>query len=196
MKFVIGVCGTTASGKDTVGAYIAEKLDIPIFECSKPVIEETKKRGLPLKREEIMKVGSELAARIGPGFPVGIFLKEIKDFGVITSIRAPVNVDYLRKNSKLILIAVDANSKLRFQRAKERKKLDDNASLGDFEGLEEKEAILGQMNVRKCMQMADYKIDNNSDIESLGKKVDGILMKEKLEKVIKIHKSFLPKKSG
>ena len=180
MKIVIGICGTTASGKDTVGAYIAEKLNIPIFECSKPVIEETKKRGLPLKREEIMKVGSELAAKIGSGFPVGIFLDEIKNKGVITSIRAPINVDYLRKNSGLILIAVDADPKIRFKRAKERKKLDDNTTLEDFMNLEEKERILGQMNVRKCMEMADYKITNDSSLEELKKKTDKILKSEKL----------------
>ena len=181
MKTVIGVCGTTASGKDTVGAYIAEKLNIPLFECSKPVIEETKKRGLPLKREEIMKVGSELAAKIGPSFPVGIFLSEIEERGVITSIRAPINVDYLRKNSRLILIAVDAKPEIRFKRAKERKKLDDNTSIEDFKKLEEKEVVLGQMNVKKCMEMADYKILNNTDVDSLKKKVEAILKKEALK---------------
>jgi len=180
MKTVIGVCGTTASGKDTVGAYVAEKLKIPIFECSKPVIEETKKRGLPLKREEIMKVGSELAAKIGPSFPVGIFLSEIKDKGVITSIRAPINVDYLRKNSKLILIAVDARPEIRFERAKQRKKLDDNTTLEDFKNLEEKEVVLGQMNVQKCMEVADYRLENDSDVGELKRKVDKILEKEHL----------------
>ena len=126
-----------------------------------------------------MKVGSELAAR-DKSFPVGMFLNNINERGIITSIRAPINVEYLRKNSRLILIAVDANPKLRFERAKKRKKLDDQTTFKDFKNLEQKEIILGQMNVQKCMDMADYKILNESTLEELKKKTDFILKEQKL----------------
>ena len=181
MKKVIGICGAISSGKDTAGEHISGKLNIPIFECSRPVIEEVKRRGLELTRKNMMLVGRDLAEGKKGAFPMKLFLDQIKDRGVVTGIRDPENIIYLRKNAKLIFIGVEANSNLRYERAKKRNKLPEAQTLEEFEKHEEYERQNSTMDVLACLKMVDYMIKNNSSLDDFKQEINEILKKEGLD---------------
>ena len=177
-KTVIGIIGTVASGKDLLGEYLSKKLEIPIFQISQPIIDTAKKRGIPLTRKNTTKFAQEFAREFGEDYSARIYLEKITDKGIITGMRQLAQIDYLKKNSNLILIAIDAEPEIRFQRAKERNKIKEATTLKEFIQ-DEKEENSGD-NVQKifnCIKLADYKINNNSTLDELYSKIDKIIKK-------------------
>ena len=65
MKSVIGITGTTASGKDYIGEYIAKKTGTPVFQISQPIIDAARERGIPMIREATTEFAPEFAKEVG-----------------------------------------------------------------------------------------------------------------------------------
>jgi dephospho-CoA kinase len=95
---------------------------------------------------------------------------------IIEGIRNPGEVEYLRTIPGFYLIAVDAPQKLRFERVLQRGKPWDPVDWESFlvvDGRDKEDAtnVNGQQ-VRKCMDMADVKIENTGDILQIQKEVE------------------------
>ncbi len=178
VKTVIGIVGPIASGKDTVAEYISKKLGMPAFQTSGPLKEIAKERNIPLARKDLILLSRELARERGEDHLARALLAKIKDKGIITGMREVAQITYLRKNSKFVLIAVDADQKVRFERLKSRKAIDEGKTFADFVANEKEEDSSNNVQrLSECMKMADHKLDNNSDTKSLFKNVDEILKK-------------------
>ena len=183
MKTVIGIIGTIASGKDTAGAYIAKKLKAPIFEMSQPIIEEAKKRGVELRRENLAKISSEISIKKGDDYFIKQILEKIDDVGIITGMRQLPQLAFLRKRSNLILISIDADPRERFRRAIARHRLSEEQTFDSFVN-EEKDENSGHHMLRlfECLKRADYKITSDNGIRRLNADLNEILKKESLIK--------------
>lgn len=176
MKTIIGITGTIASGKDSVGEYISKKLKIPSFKISQLILDEAQKRGISLVREKLAEFGKQFAKEFGEDYCAKILLSKIEREGVITGIRQLAQIDFLKDNSNFILISVDAEPKIRFNRTKSRKYVKEAESLERFIKDEIKEnSGEGPQKVFECMKLADYEIENNSSIKELYSKIDKIL---------------------
>lgn len=181
-KTIIGIIGGVGSGKDTVADYISQKLAIPSFQISQPLKDLAKEKNIEPTRENLVKIGSDLVREKGPDFLAQLAIDKIdSEKGIITGIRVLDIIEYLRNNSNLILLAVIANPKVRFERSVIRNKLGEADTIEEFIENERKEnSAPNVQRLFECLELADYSITNEDDIETLFKKVDEFLMAKSL----------------
>lgn len=180
---IIGITGTDGSGKGIVVDYFLEKKGF--VHCSARAIweEEIARRGIESTRANMRIVANELRALHGNDFLVTHYLKKIQSEKthnvVIESIRTIAEITTLKKHGG-ILLSVDADQKLRFERIVKRVASSDHVTFEQFvtqETLEMDDPDPNGMQKRKVMEMADYTIYNNTSIEDLHKQVDEVLAK-------------------
>lgn len=181
---VIGITGTLGAGKGTAVERFKEK-GFNHYSARAFISQGIKRRGLPVNRDTLTKVGNDLRAVHGPAYVFNSLLAEAKKAGgnaVIESLRTVGEVNTL-KAAGGYLIAVDAAPKIRYERVVLRGSETDKISFEKFLSDEERESVSedpGEQNLRKTVTMADFTIRNDGAIDELYKKVDEVL--EKLQK--------------
>ncbi len=178
---IIGVTGTLVSGKDTLSHYLVANKGFFHFSLSDAIRQECDKRGLPKDRDTLANLGNELRGEFGPDILARRAIEAIKGQGaknsVITSIRNPQEVNFLKQSSNFALITVDAPIKMRYQRIVSRKRDSDFVDFETFKRQEEKE-MSGknhEQDLQAVMTTADYNIINDGTLEEFHKKIEQIL---------------------
>lgn len=179
-KKVIGIIGTIASGKDLAAEYIAAQLRIPRHEISQPLKDLAQERGIALTRENLVKFGREIAAEEGMDYLAKVILEKIPSTGVVAGMRQIPQIEYLRDNADLVLLAIDADPAVRFARASGRGKSGEAATLVEFIEREQEENSGTVQRLFDCMKLADYHLVNDGSVEELKQKIDSILMERHL----------------
>lgn len=178
---IIGITGTIGAGKGTVVDYLVKNKGFKHFSARGLIVEEIEKRGMENNRDSMVIVGNDLRLKFGSGYVAEELFKRALEFGenaVIESLRTVGEIEILRKKGKFVLLAVDADSKIRYQRVSVRGTSTDNVSFEKFLADEEKEMIStdpNKQNLKKCIEMADFKIDNNGTMEELASKIEEVL---------------------
>lgn len=180
---IIGLTGTNGAGKGTVAEILKEK-GFEYHSLSDELREELKRRGVSENRDALIALGNELREKEGPGTLAKRMASRIrkskKDSFVIDSIRNPAEIEELRKNKSFILLAVDADIGLRYERVTARSRPgDSNLTFEHFKSQEQTELSGGKnsQQLLKCMGMADIRVINEGSIEELKEKVESILKK-------------------
>lgn len=185
---LIGIVGPFASGKGVVTDYLIKKYGYTSFSLSTIVHNEAKKKGIVnYDRAILQNIGNDLRKKEGDGVLAKRAILDLKKSKkqlnkiVIEGVRNPGEIAYLRTIPGFTLIAVDASAEIRFQRILKRKKPWDPMDWETFKKLDErdrgdKETTNGQQ-VKKCMEMADVKIENNGDVKAVEEEVEKILKK-------------------
>ncbi len=174
---IIGITGTYGAGKGTVVEYLKTK-GFEHYSVSGYLLELVEEAGWGKNRDSLIKMGNELRKKYGPGYTVEqLYLKaeKIGNNTIIESIRTMGEIESLRSYGNFFLVGVDADRKLRYDRAQIRQSLKDSVSYEDFCKSEDNESVsndTGVQNLAKCMEAADYRIENNGSIEDLNKKID------------------------
>lgn len=178
---IIGITGTYGAGKGTIVEYLKTK-GFTHFSVSEDYLTpEIEKRGLPVNRDSMILVANEIREQQGPGFIVSELYKRAKESGkdtIIESIRCLGEIKALRELGEFILLAVDADQKIRYDRVTGRKSSKDNVTFDDFKAKEKyemKNEDPNKQSISKCMDEADYIINNDSNVEELNKNVEAIL---------------------
>ena len=178
---IIGITGTDGAGKGMAVEYLVASKGF--VHCSARAIweEEFAKRGIENKRENMRLVANELRALHGNDFLVTYYLKKIEaehiKNAIIESIRTIDEAKTLHSNDG-VLIAIDADVTVRYERIKNRGLATDTVSYEEFvvqEALEMNDPNPHGMQKAKVMEMADYTITNNTSPEDLHAQVDVVL---------------------
>ncbi len=182
-KTIIGIIGTISSGKDTAAEYISKKLKIPSSPISEILRDLAKEDNIEPTRENLIKIGNSLVKEKGPDHFARLALNRITgDRGIITGMRILGTIEYMRANSNLALLVIEADTKVRFERSVNRNKLGEATTLEEFIQNEKTENSLPNLpRVFECLKLADYSILNNSDLEAFHKEIDLFLNKFNLE---------------
>lgn len=181
---IIGITGTLGAGKGTIVDYLVIQKGFSHFSVRQYLIKEIKSRGLDVNRDNMVLVANELRANNSPSFIVEELYKQAKAEGnnsVIESIRTPGEVDFLQKQGKFILVAVDANPKTRYERIQLRQSSTDKVSFETFQSNEKREFTStdpNKQNLKKCINLADVVLKNNGSIPDLYKQLDSSLTVE------------------
>jgi len=176
---IIGLTGTFAAGKDTVAEYLQDK-GFEHYSTGDIVREIAKEQNLVPTRDNLRDLGNELRDKFGADFLAKqIIEKKAKTKKIIVSgIRQPGEVKYLKNLKGFYLLAVDAPAKARFERMKKRQREGDPETLKEMLEKEKKEmesAGINAQQIHKCMQAADKLILNDGDMDLLYKRVDKAL---------------------
>lgn len=176
---IIGLTGTKASGKGMVADYLKSK-GFEYKSTSEVVKAQAEARGITNYNVPILQnLGNKLRLLHGPASLVRRCLEDY-DFSrdlIIDGVRNPEEVKVIQEYG--IVIGVDAPVEERYKRLIARNRPTDPKNLEEFtlvdrvdrgDGLSD----AGQQ-VDKCISEANYKIDNNSDLDLLKIEVDKIL---------------------
>lgn len=178
---IIGITGTDGAGKGTVVEYLVSKKGFAYYHARALFIEEIRRRGMEENRANMRVVANDLRREQGNDFIVALFLKQAREKNdehiIIDSIRTIAEAETLKKSGG-ILLCVDADRKVRFERIRKRASSTDHVSFEEFVLLEEREMNdpdPSGMQKARVMEMADHCIINNISPEHLYTQVDSFL---------------------
>lgn len=180
---ILGITGTLGAGKGTIVEYLQKSFGFDHYSVRAYLIEEIIKRGMPNNRDSMVTVANDLRAKNSPSYVTDQLFLEARESGnncIIESIRTTGEVSSLQKNENFFLIAVDADPKIRYERIKIRASETDRISFDTFVSNEEREMTSSdpnKQNLKKCIEMADFRVDNNGDIGQLETQVEKIINK-------------------
>lgn len=180
---IIGITGTDGAGKGSVVDYLVKEKGFTHYSARSVIVEAIQAKGLTVHREHMRMVANELRATQGRDVIVVRALKKSLeddvDAFVVESIRAVAEAETLKQNGG-ILLAVDAEERVRYERIVVRGSESDNVSFEEFqrqEQLEMNDPDPNGMQKGQVMKMADYTVLNNGTIEELQAQVDEVLKK-------------------
>lgn len=174
---LIGIVGLNGSGKDTIAKYLCKNYGFVHEDFGREIRGELKLLGKNyLDRNEMISLANEYRTKFGHDYWARRLVKKhySSENLVITSIRNPAEVDYL-KTLGAVIIEIYADIQTRYDRTVLRVK-NDSATHGDivsFEDFKNKEDRELQNNdpakqqLLQCISMADYRLDNNGSIVQL-----------------------------
>ena len=179
---VIGLTGPNASGKGEAALYIKSK-GFVYHSLSDILREEAKSQGIEALRENLISLGNELRRKNGPSVLALRVIETLPETGdhAVDSIRNPGEVEAFRQIKGFILLGIDAPVEMRFKRGLKRKRPGDAETLDEFikkEAKENRDNIESQQ-LKKCLQMADVIIANDSTIKEFHKRIDDAIRKDK-----------------
>jgi dephospho-CoA kinase len=176
---VIGITGTLGAGKGTVVDILVKEFGFKHYSVREYLLEIIRERGLPENRDSMTEVANELRAKNNsPSYIIEQLLHkamETKQDSIIESIRTLGEVEALRKIGSFTLLAVDADPKIRYDRVfHHRKSETDQIPFEKFIADEQREmtnADPNKQNLSGCIALADIKLDNGGQLETLHEQV-------------------------
>ena len=137
-----------------------------------------------MSRDTMIVIGNELRKTNSASYIVDSLLAKALKIGknsVIESIRTVGEVESLQKLSNdFILIALDADPRVRYGRIHKRGSATDAVSFEKFLVDEKRESVSenpSEQNLPKCIALADYIFSNNSSPDDLFRQVNKVLQK-------------------
>lgn len=177
---IFGLTGTLGAGKGAIVDYLKGK-GFRHYSARAFIIDEVLSRGLPVNRDTMTEVANTLRKEHGGAYIIKSLIKEAEASGnpnaIVESVRTVGEVEALKKKGG-ILIAVDADSRARFERVLHRGSETDRVSFEKFIADEERESMSenpGVQNLRKTAALSDVRVMNNGDLPSLHRQIDSIL---------------------
>jgi dCMP deaminase len=176
---IIGLTGKNGSGKTAVSDYLKSR-GFQYHSLSDAIRDEIKRRGEGITRDALIRVGNELREKFGSGVLAERILMTLeKEHNyVIDSIRNPSEVEALKRRDGFILLAVEADATIRFERSRKRGR---ESAAQNFEQFMEEEARelesdnpAGQ-HLHATRAKADIAVANDGTIEELHRKLDELL---------------------
>jgi dephospho-CoA kinase len=180
---IIGITGTLGAGKGTIVDYLVKNKGFAHYSVRAYLIDEIELRGMPVNRDSMVTVANELRAKHGSSYIIEELYNNAEKHQqdcVIESIRTAGEAESLSSKGNFCLIAVDADPEIRYNRISIRASETDHISYETFLENEKREFTsddVNKQNLKKCIEMADYVVSNNSDQENLYRQIEEILNK-------------------
>ena len=182
-QIIVGITGTLGAGKGEIVNYLVKEKGFIHISVTDYLIQEINKRKLPVSRESMRTVANDIRTKKGSGFIVEELYKKAKKIEknvVIESIRTLGEVETLKLKGNFYLFAVDADPKVRYKRIKKRESSKDSVTYKEFLEAEEKEmnnSNPAKQNLKKCIDLANFKFKNNGTFDNLYKQINESLKK-------------------
>jgi|TARA_B100000959_G_C14861869_1_gene574608 dephospho-CoA kinase len=172
---IIGISGLPGAGKGTaVEAF--KKIGLPIINMGNIVRDEAKSLGFKITPNNLGKISLSLREKYGDEEVAKRCSKDIIEVTksgsdvIIEGIRSLQEVIYFKTKfeGNFFLIAIKAESYIRFKRLKNRNREDDPRNREEFDDREKREIDYG---LQSIIDLADYKIINQAGVPDLEKKI-------------------------
>lgn len=179
---LIGITGTDGAGKGTVVEYLVSRYSFVHYSARAVIIAEIVRRGEDdTSRARLRIIANEMRALYGDDFMVAHNIKKINEshtkHAIIESIRTVAEAKTLKAHGG-ILLAIDADLQIRFNRVQQRRSETDRVTFEEFvrhEALESHDTDPHGMQKQKVMSLADKHFYNNTDIKTLHDAIDAYM---------------------
>lgn len=179
-KIIIGLVGSLASGKETTKKYLAEKYNAKDCRFSSILRDVLERVALPNSRDNLQKLSTVLRASFGENLLAKAIAMDASKLEaqivVIDGVRRFTDIEHLNELPNFILVKIDADPKIRYERMKLRNENagDDVKTFEEFMSDHDKEA---DRQIPEVMKTAQYSIDNSGTLEDLYRQIDELLEK-------------------
>jgi dephospho-CoA kinase len=177
-KIVIGIVGMPASGKGTVADYIAKTYEAPKLRFSDALstildrlsLEKTRDHQITLSEVLRETCGEDILSR---AIQIGIQGSSSR-LVIVDGVRRDGDIATLKEVSDFHLLSVDAEARVRYERAKQRAEKPEEAdqTFEDFLKLDQRST---EVTTYSLMKHANMVLDNNGSFERLYEQVDQYL---------------------
>ena len=167
---IVGIAGTNASGKDTLGELRAKLSGAQMVSLSNILREELDRRGISHERKNLGALGDEWRTEFGFGVlaekTIAAYRESGSNKGIsLTSIRHPEEARAIKKHGGII-IWVDADRRVRYDRINNRpiNRIEDKVTFEEFCAQEDAEMQpndINTMDMGAVKALADVYIDND-----------------------------------
>ncbi len=183
---IIGLTGKYCCGKGMAVEHLQSKGFVG-FSLSDMLREQLKNMGKDVTRDNLIEIGNKLRKRHGPGVlgklareKIDILKKEkdCKNLFYVDSIRNPFEVKELKKDSDFVLVYIQADQLIRFQRMLERKREKDPEIYEEFKRKEKRESegrSKYSQRLDDTISMVDFTIKNEGTLKQLHKDIDKLI---------------------
>jgi len=177
-KIIFGLVGPLASGKETIKKYLAEKYNAKDCKFSSILRDVLSRLNIEISRENLQKVSTVLRANFGEDLLAKAIAMDASKIDakivVIDGVRRFTDIEHLTNLPNFILVKIDADPRIRYERMKSR-----NENIGDdkktFEEFIKDHNSEADKQVPEVMKSAKYSIDNNGSFEDLYQQIDKII---------------------
>lgn len=177
---IIGITGSFGAGKGVVVDYLVQKKGFAHFSARHFITEEIKKRGLPVNRDSMIEVANDLRAKHGPTYIIeSLYNAALANGGnaVIESIREVAGAKFIKEHGGIIF-GVNADPKIRYDRAFARASETDNVSFDEWRAQEQKESNPNdptKQDIFGSLKESDVILKNNGTLEELHAQIEKAL---------------------
>lgn len=177
-KIILGLVGSLASGKETTKKYLIEKYNAKDCKFSTILRDVLERVAVPNSRENLQKISTVLRANFGENLLAKAIAMDASkldaDIVVIDGVRRFTDIEHLKDLPNFILVKIDADPKIRYERMKLR-----NENAGDnkktFEQFLEDHNAEADKQIGDVMKTAKYSIDNSGSLEELYSQLEKIV---------------------
>ena len=174
---LIGIVGTLGSGKGTVVEYLKRK-GYTHYSASAYLRTVLEARGIVVNRDAYSKLAGELRFLDPAGLVRAVYEQVIADGKknvIIEALHDDGEANFIKEMGG-VLLGVDAEMMVRYDRIIIRGTEKDDVSFEDFtRQIEREETGGGHHNIRSVLGAVDYMIENNGTLAELHTKVDAFL---------------------
>ena len=180
MGMIIGITGTIGAGKGAVVAYLVREKGFTHYSARAFFAEKMEGAGIPIDRDNMIVFANALRSEHGPRYVFDELWKRAcasEKSAVIESIRAIGEAEALKEQGG-ILLSIDADQKIRYERIHGRASALDNVTFEEFAEQEAREMHSNDVhnqNIAAVMHMADFTIINNDSLSDLHSQIEAIL---------------------
>jgi dephospho-CoA kinase len=177
-KIILGISGEIASGKDTVGKYLAEKYGALALRFSQPLRDILVRLHLEQNRENMATLSLHLRRAFGEDILSKVMLadaeKAQENFIVVDGVRRLPDIVHMETSEHFYFAYVEASSEKRYERLIQRRQNSDDATKTPAQF--EKDAKLEtELQIASLKERADFVINNDGTLEELHTQVDNMM---------------------
>lgn len=177
-KIIIGLVGEIAAGKDTIAEYLAAKHNARTVSFSQPLRDILNRLYLPQTRENLANCGIALRNVFGQDLLSKVIAEEIKhseaEIVILPNVRLESDLVYLANEPGFVLVAVNADQKIRFERLKNRRQNADDGNKTWEQFLSDSQ-LPTEIHIRELAELAKHQIDNNGTEKQLFEQTEKII---------------------
>ncbi len=168
---IIGLTGKNGSGKG-VAADFLKASGYEYYSLSDEVRHQIRDEGHEVTRERLIETANRMRQEGGAGVLAERVIARLTDdmHVVVDSIRNPFEVEVLRRRNDFHLVAIEADSKVRFERVRDRNREGDPMTYEAFLDIDAREASsndLAAQQLNRTAELADAVVTNDTTIEEL-----------------------------
>ena len=177
-KIIIGLVGPIASGKDTVKKYLEKKYGATGCRFSSILRDILVRLDLPNSRENMQGLSTILRKKFGEEILAKAIaadaVKLKSDIVVVDGVRRLADIKFLTKAPDFLLVAVDADSKIRYERLVKRGENAGDAQKTYAQFLKDHQYET-ELDVPALMKKAKHRLDNNGSLADLHRQIDKLI---------------------